>query len=461
MPTDPHLTRRGFIQTTTSAAIAAGIGASIRPRDAAGKPLGANDRIHIGVIGTGGQGTHHIQQLLQRTEAENVRIVQVCDVYRRRLNRSIKLIDGGEAAGTMEYRKVLDNPEVDAVVIATPDHWHTKIAIEAMQAGKDVYVEKPLSHTIEQAIECREAVKHTGRVLQVGPQRTSYDYIPYARKAVADGRMGKVVWSHATSCRNSTEGQFNWPMDPDAGPNAKGDGYVWWDRWLGYQWGLAPKIPWNAQHFFRFRKYYAYNGGVATDLLYHYLAPLLSIIAGPDGEYPKRVVASGGTYIEKDDRDIPDTFVMTVDYPSEHSIVLASCMVNDSNSPMVIYGQYGTMRFINQRGIGSGLFIEEQQVWWERFRKANADMVQTRWKSDARGKKYPRPVPGKAVATFDIEHSRNHMGNFLDAVRGISPLNCNVDLGCTTMVAIKMGVEALRRNRVMNWDADADKTWES
>ena len=120
-------------------------------------------------------------------------MIKVCDVYRRRLDSAVKDIEAEPAAGTMEYREILDDRAVDAVIIATPDHWHTKIAIEAMEAGKDVYVEKPLSHTIEQALACRDAVRRTGRVLQVGPQGTSDDRYWKARAAIAEGRIGKVI----------------------------------------------------------------------------------------------------------------------------------------------------------------------------------------------------------------------------------------------------------------------------
>ncbi|MHC4428219.1 MAG: Gfo/Idh/MocA family protein, partial [Planctomycetota bacterium] len=317
------LSRRRFLKTTAASAILAAPAASWA------RTLGANDRLTVGVIGTGGQGHGLIRNLKGRGDRDNVLVTRVCDVYRRRLISAIKTIEGTESSGTMEYREILDDRDVDAIVIATPDHWHTKIAIEAMEAGKDVYCEKPLSLTIEQALDCRDAVRRTGRVLQVGPQGTSDDRYWQARRAIEAGRIGQVVWSQGSYSRNSRGYQFNWHIDPDAGPhNAPGDeGYVWWDRWLGWEWGLAEQISWNPDHFFRFRKYFAYNGGVATDMLYHKLAPLLLAITGPDGEYPRRVSAAGGLYIQHDERDIPDTFMTTVDYPSNHSVVLASVMI--------------------------------------------------------------------------------------------------------------------------------------
>jgi len=411
------LTRRTFIRAASTLPFLSAVSYA--------RVLGANERLQVAFIGTGGMGTAHASSMAENAEAENVLITHVCDVYKRRLT-NVATLTGGTP--TMEYREILDASDVDAVVIATPDHWHTKIAIEAMESGKDVYCEKPLSHTIEQAIACRDAVHRTGRTLQVGPQGTSAPRYWAARKAIESNRIGKVTWSQASYCRNSSGGQFNWHIDEDAGPHQPKDheGHVWWDRWLGWEWNLAPKIDWNADHFFRFRKYLAYNGGLATDLLYHRLAPFLRAIEGSNGAYPSRVVASGGTYLEKDERDIPDTFLMVVDYPSEHSIVLASVMTNDVGLETVIRGQHGTM-FVDE-----GPKLVGQGTWEEEFKSKNG---------------------GQMEVLLETKPRRDHMGNFFDAIRNGNELACNVDLGCATMVGIKMAVDALRFDKVLHWDA--------
>ncbi len=439
--------RRLFLKASAATAVATWLPASSYARI-----MGANDRLNMAVVGTGGMGTGHTNSLVGRRGEENLDVIQVCDVYRRRLNNAMNIIGHGDGCGTMRYEDVLDNRDVDAVVIATPDHWHTKIAIEAMESGKDVYCEKPLSLTIPQALECRDAVHRTGRVLQVGPQRTSMSAFWTARQAIEDGRIGKPVWSQSSYCRNSRGGQFNWGMDPGAGPgnDPKSEHYVDWDRWLGHEHGLAEEIEWNPDHFFRFRKYFAYNGGVATDLLYHKLAPFLLAISGPDGEYPRRVVASGGRYLEKDERDIPDSFMMMVDYPTEHTVVLVSVMTNDLGVPDIIRGQYGTMKF------DGGVSMHEQATWAEEFRHANRDTVKVSTTTDEEGKTVVTPPHGQAVSRLDAPGRRDHMGNFLDAIRNGDPLSCNVDLGASTMVAIKMAVESYRQDKVMLWDADSE-----
>ena len=287
-------TRREFVQLTAAAA-----GVLTFNSLNAGRVLGANERIRIGVIGVGGMGSGHLGQLVKRAAEDNVEVPVVCDVYQRRLDRA-KGVSKGEGVG--DYRRVVDRKDLDAVLIATPDHWHAKIAIAALESGKNVYVEKPMTHTVAQAIELRNAVRRTKKVLQVGPQATGDDGFWQAHAAIEAGRIGKPTWAHGSYNRNARVCLFNTHqrIDPTAGPDKGGADHIDWDMWLGHEWGLAPKIAWNPEHFFRFRKYWPYNGGVATDLLYHKLAPLLIALAGPNGQYPTRVNASGGLYIETD-----------------------------------------------------------------------------------------------------------------------------------------------------------------
>ena len=177
----------------------------------------------------------------------------------------------------MDYRKLLEQKDIDAVLIATPDHWHGKISIDAMESGKHVYCEKPMTHTVEQALQVRDAVKRYKKVFQVGPNAIASDTYWKAREAILQGRIGKATWAQGSYNRNARICLFNdnQKIDPTAGPDKTGEDYINWDMWLGYEWDLAPKIPWTPDHYFRFRKYWPYSGGVATDLLYHKLAPLL------------------------------------------------------------------------------------------------------------------------------------------------------------------------------------------
>ena len=421
---NPNYSRRQFVKQSFLGAGALSL-ATAWPVAA----IGANDQIRIGVIGCGGQGTGHVSSLVGRGEKDNVRVVAVADVYQRRVNRA-KGISQGD--GYLDYRRLLDRTDIDAVLIATPDHWHGKISIDALAAGKHVYCEKPLTHTVEQAIQVRNAARRDKKVFQVGPNGTANDSYWKAREAIAGGRIGKPTWVQGSYCRNARTCLFNehQKIDPTAGPAQTGEDYIDWDMWLGHEWQLAPKIAWTPEHFFRFRKYWPYNGGVATDLLYHKLAPLLISMAGPNGEYPSRVNACGGLYIEKDGRDIPDTFLLTADYPGEWSLFLVSTLTNDAGLPDRIFGKYGTME------LGGDVRLRFNGDFMPEFLAKNGD------KEDAR-------IP--------VEKRRDLEGNWIDAMRGQTEVFSNVELGCATMVAIKMAVASYRQKKTMLGDAQKEK----
>ncbi|MCC6154524.1 MAG: Gfo/Idh/MocA family oxidoreductase, partial [Candidatus Hydrogenedentes bacterium] len=220
--------RRTFLKISSAATISA-----LAPVTA----FGANERINFGVIGCGGMGTGHVGSLVGKSEADNIKVVAVCDVYTRRINRAKDICQG---EGFSDYRKLLERPDVDAVLIATPDHWHAKIAMDAIAAGKHVYCEKPMTHTVEQAIELRNVVRNSDRVFQVGPQGAGNDSFWKGRDAIQAGRIGKVTWAHGAYNRNARICLFNehQKIDPTAGPDKSGDDYIDWDMWLGWKWGL-------------------------------------------------------------------------------------------------------------------------------------------------------------------------------------------------------------------------------
>jgi len=231
--TSPTTTRRSFVKQA-----AAGSAVALSSL-AASEVLGASDRIRIGVIGVGGMGTGHLSALVKRAREDNIQVPVVCDVYQRRVERAQEICKG---EGCSDYRKVIDRNDIDAVLIATPDHWHAKIAIEALESGKHVYVEKPMTHTVEQALALRNAVRRTKKVLQVGPQGTGNDSFWQAHTAIKAGRIGKVTWAQASYNRNARTCLFNahQRIDPTAGPDKTGADHIDWDMWLGHKWGLAP-----------------------------------------------------------------------------------------------------------------------------------------------------------------------------------------------------------------------------
>src|SRR4051812_42568881 len=306
--------------------------------------LGANDRINIGLIGCGGRGSSDARTFTQFANENNnaCQIVAVSDVYEKRKKAEA---DKYNAKGFIDYREVLALPEVDAVIFATPDHWHTRIALDAMGQGKDVYLEKPMCHTNREIKELMDTVRESKRVLQVGSQTTSADIWWKAKKAIADGMIGKMLMSQGSYHRNSIEGEWNWPIDKTAGPTGKGDDYINWDLFLGHQYKLSPKRPYDADRYFRFRKYWDYSGGIATDLFYHVVAPLN--ICWDEPQFPVKVMATGGIYEFKDEREVPDTFHLIAEYAKGHSLVLSSSMVHGRHTPGLLRGPEGTIDMVS------------------------------------------------------------------------------------------------------------------
>src|SRR5271157_1663384 len=345
MSANDSLDRRDFLKTVgaTGLALEAATSALAAKSTAKseGRVLGANDRINVGVIGYGGRGEYVAHQFDMVGKKNNsCQIVAVCDVYEKRKRQGAERYG---VKGYLDYRELLRQPDVDATIVATPDHWHAKIALDAMDSGKDVYLEKPMVHTNDEARQLVQTVKETKRVLQVGSQTTSADIWWKAKKAIADGMIGQMIMSQGSYHRNSFGGEWNdgWPIDKEAGPEGKDENYIDWNMWLGSAFKLAPKRPYDADRFFRFRKYWDYSGGIATDLFYHVVAPMN--ICWDEPQFPSKVTATGGIYVFKDEREVPDTFNLMADYAKGHSLVLSSSMANSQHIPGSIRGHAGTI----------------------------------------------------------------------------------------------------------------------
>jgi predicted dehydrogenase len=414
-----RITRRDFVKTGVTAAGAA----AVYHRNVHANILGANDRVNIGCIGVGGRGYGVMQWAMEVGKATRpAQIVAVCDVYRRRMNKA-KETSGAELA-TLDYREVIARKDIDVVIIATPDHWHAPIAIEAMKAGKDVYCEKPMTRTVEEAKKFYETQKATNRIVQIGSQTTSSDQWWKARKAIEDGMIGQLLMSQGSYHRNSKEGEWNWPIDQNAGPDAKGDDFIDWKMWLG----SAPKRSFDADRFFRFRKYWDYSGGIATDLFYHVVAPLN--ICWGEPQFPHKVMASGGVYVFKDGREVPDTFHLIAEFPKGHSLVLSSSMANGQHIPGLIRGHEGTIMMVPD-GRFEGR-VKQITVTPEGISKK------------AFVEKY-----GKEEMIIETEQRENHMENFLRCVKTREKPVLDALTAYKAMTTIGMSVQSYREGKVL------------
>jgi predicted dehydrogenase len=420
-----EVNRRDFVRRTMGAGAALGFTQRLLP--AQGRVIGANDRINIGIIGVGTRGMGLLRQVVRMSESnDKIKVVAVCDVYEKR-KRQAQELSKAEFA-TLDYRELLDRRDIDVVIIATPDHWHAKMANEAMDRGKDVYLEKPMTHTIEEARQVAQMATQTKRILQVGSQTTSSDQWWKARKAIQDGMIGPLLMSQGSYHRNSKGGEWNWTIDPEAGPDGKGDNYIDWKMWLG----AAPKRPFDADRFFRFRKYWDYSGGIATDLFYHVVAPLN--ICWGEAQFPYRVCGMGGIYAFKD-REVPDTFNLMADYPKGHSLVLSSSMANSTHVPGLIRGHHGTIVMVEHgrfEGQTDYITVTAEHPFRDEFLK--------KWGSE----KVTIPVEDKGRDA--------HMQNFLDCVRSREKPTLDATTGYKAMVTIQMAVDSYREGKVLYWD---------
>ncbi len=432
MSEDNGVSRRDFIKTATAGVAAATtvIGGaravSAAPRRAIVKRvIGANDRIRVGIVGVKTMGGSHLRNLVgPDMKADNVEVVAVCDLWETIRLKAQKTSQVPDTGVFTDYRRLLENKDIDAVVVATPDHWHGRIGFETLLAGKHLYIEKPMTRRLDEAFKIFDAAKETGLRVQVGAQGCSDPKNLKARELVKNGALGQLLWAQGSYCRNNPKGEWNYPIEPELTPET-----VDWKTWLG----SAPKRDFSPERFFRWRKYWDYGTGIIGDLWPHRLHPLM--LAMNINEYPKSVICVGSDMCRADARlgpdgkpfgerrDVPDTMTMTVEFPSGVSIVLAGSTVNERGLEDVIRGSKANLTMGGNR----------LQVVPER---PYVDEITAR-----------EETPPDAGET----HVK-HMRNFLQSIRTDVPTNCNEELGIRVQTIVSMAELALRKQRLVRFD---------
>jgi predicted dehydrogenase len=403
------ISRRAFVSASAASIVATAASAN--------RVKGANGRLRIGIIGCGGlaQGAH-IPSLMRMKETDNIEIAAVCDVYQKRLDQAAATTG---ATPIKDYRAILDNKDIDYVAIVTPEHWHARMTLDAADAGKNIYCEKPMTWSIEQAKQVVKKIQETRVKMQVGVQGMSDDSYETAQKYIKEGKLGRVVQAQIDYSRNH-KGDF-WVNEPDkeVRPGENLD----WNAFLG----PAPKRPFDLDRFLHWRRYWDYSGGIATDLFVHRIT---RIIRSLDLKFPTRVVAVGGKWEFRDSAaEIPDTFNMMLDYPDGLSVVVLASMANDAPIPHVLRGHEATLEFTRE-----GFVIRPQG----RFNKE--------------GDK-PEIVHKKSGGEDITLHHRN----LQNAIRGGEALKCDVMTGYYGVVAVRLAVESYRKSKYMKWDARREK----
>lgn len=413
----------------------------------------ANDNIQIALIGAGGMGQGDARYA---TSLPGVKLVAACDIYDGRLER-VKEIWGNDLYTTRDFREVLNRKDVDAVIIGTPDHWHAPISILALNAGKDVYCEKPMIHSVDEGKRVIEAQKKSGRMFQVGSQYVSSMIFDKARQLLAAGALGEMNMVEAWLDRNTAVGAWQYSIPPDATPER-----IDWDRFLGN----APKRPFEPVRLFRWRNYDDYGTGVAGDLFVHLLSGL-HFATGSIG--PNRVYATGGLRFWKDGRDAPDVMLAMMDYPktAAHPEFTFALRVNFASGGS---GEKFGFRFVGSEGVMTTTMSEltlsrhpretEPGYTIGTFPKA----VQEQFLKEYRAK-YPEQRPSADAMRPDREEifepprSHNahleHHKNFYAAVRSRKLFLEDAVFGMRTAAPALLCNMSVSKQRVYRWDPES------
>lgn len=398
------VSRRSFIQTTAATLAAASMTAKSYAAVA-----GANERIRVGFIGAGGMANAHMDTINNLREKNNVEPVAVADCWKTRAQQGAEKLKISNVQ--TDYRAILDMKDVDYVTIATPEHRHAEMTLAALDAGKAIYCEKPMTHTIPEAQAVVQKQKETGLPLQIGVQAMSDDSYASAGKAIAEGVIGQVVQAQIEYVRRyDAQGPWRNPAINDDTPKPDD---LNWDDWLGD----APKVPWNPHHYYEWRCYSPYSGGVSTDLFIHRITRIMKAC---DLLYPRRVVGMGGIWQWDDGRDLPDNFEMICEYPRGMTVYVLGTQSNRVGIDHLVRGYRGTLYFTP-----SGWVAKDKD-----------DKVLAEHKKTG------------------AEDTHLHHTNLHNHMRNGEELNCPASLGLAGVAAVCMACESWRTGRMMAWDKE-------
>lgn len=443
-----HLSRREFMKATAGGA-AATLGARtilLEPRALRASPgsVPPSDTVRFASIGTGVRGCELLQAALA---VPGTAMVAACDLYDGRLTAAQEFAQK-QLATTKDYRAILERQDVDAVIVATPDHWHRKIVEDACAAGKDVYCEKPMSHTVEEGFAMVDAAaKHT-RIVQVGSQRRSSILYAKAKEIYDSGALGQVTAIEGYVDRNDASGAWVYPIPPDANEQT-----IDWKRFLA----AGALRPFDPKRFFRWRCYQDYGEGLAGDLFVHLLTGIHHVTG--HNAPPDRAVSSGGLFHWKEDRDVPDLIWTLYDYPN-FRLSLRCNLNNESPADVTrIFGKKATME-----AKGSTLTVTPQDTrpqpegysilgWPAKLRREYL----RKWRAE-----HPEPEPGnyklvEGAETYqaprNYDDTVDHFHNFFESVRTRKPSVEDAVFGNHTSIACHMANYSYFNKSVAVWDA--------
>jgi predicted dehydrogenase len=437
--------RRRFL--TGSAFTVAGVAASnavwLEAGRSATNQASVNDRVRFGMIGVGMQGSGLLASALTLPGLE---CVAAADLYDGRHTLAKEITNNPNLPTTRQYKELLDRKDIDCIVAAVPDHWHKRVVVDACNAGKDIYCEKPMSHSAEQGFEMVEAAKKNSRIVQIGSQRVSSALCAKARELYQGGAIGDVEMVELSLGRNSPNGAWAYPPPFDASPQT-----VDWETWLND----APKIPFSAERFARWRCWKEYGTGVGGDLMVHLLSGMLFTLGW--NEAPRSASALGGVFRWKDGRNMPDLHAVLFDY---HGIPVYVRLGLGTETPELA-------RFMGPKGIldaaGSELRHSPQSgkdMEPSYYSGGFPAEMRQKYVKEWHAKHDPSPGQEPIAESHvyrgdDWDDVAPHLWNFFQAVQTRKPVAEDAVFGNHAAIACHMANESYFQKRTVYWDESA------
>lgn len=381
-------------------------------------PLADGDPIRMAIIGTGGMGSGHMGAFMRFNERDEhkVHIVALCDVNKVRLDKAHKKAEeqqGFKVDRYVDYKDVLARDDIHGVLVASPEHWHHQMAIDALAAGKDLYLEKPMTLHFEEAMHLRQVVlKNPDMIFQVGTQKMILPKWVEAKKLIAAGAIGKPVFSQTSYCRNSMNGEWlYYGIDPKVVPGPNLD----WERWCGPK----GKTEFDGALYARWRRYKNFSTGITGDLLVHVMTPLMMAL---DAGWPTRVTSSGGRYIDME-MENHDQINMTIEFETGHTMIVAGSTCNEIGLETIIRGHKATM-YLNGRNVD----IRPERIF--------AD-----------------DIDPQEIQCPNIGNDQDQLRiNWLECVRSREPAVSGIDLASKMMVAVSLATRSMWEGSAFTFD---------
>ena len=444
-----RISRRAFLQGSAAAAGGLLVSKTVL-LEAAPLPrmVAPSDRVRFGMIGIGMQGSGLLPAAIT---LPGIECVAAADLYDGRHTLAKELTGNASLPTTRHYQELLDRKDIDCIIAAVPDHWHRRVVVDACNAGKDIYCEKPMSHTVADGLAMVEAAQKNNRIVQIGSQRVSSELCAKANELYKSGAIGDVEMVELTYGRNDPTGAWEYPPPPDLSPET-----LDWDTWLND----APKIPFNKYHFARWRCWRAYGTGVAGDLMVHLLSGMMATLGW--NEIPRSATALGGIFRFNDGRDMPDFHTVLFDY---HGIPVYVRLDLGCESPEIarFMGPKGLLeagefdlKYSPQAGVDT-----DPSYYASSFPAKMREEYFKQWHEEHDPPLGKEPVHEDVVYKgHDWDDVRPHQQAFFQAVRSRKPVTENEVFGNHAAIACHMANESYFRKKTVTWD-EASKTLKS